>query len=48
MSPDSDRLAVTIFQIFSGAAEGRFAIMAFVILALATLGCATLYLLRRS
>ena len=47
MPTDNARIAFKIVHVFEGQAEGYFAVSVLAFLALATLACAMLYLLRR-
>jgi hypothetical protein len=47
MPTENARIAFKIWGMFEGQAEGKFAISVLAVLALATLACATFYLLRR-
>jgi hypothetical protein len=43
----SDRIAISISHVISGQAEGYFAITVLAVIALATLSCAAMYVIRR-
>jgi uncharacterized protein (DUF58 family) len=47
MPESSDRIAISISHVFSGQAEGYFAITMLGVIALATLACAAIYVVRR-
>jgi hypothetical protein len=47
MPADTARIAFKIVNVFEGQAEGNFAVSVLAVLALATLACAMVYLLRR-
>ena len=47
MPSDNAKIAFKIVHVFEGQAEGNFAITVLGLLALATLACAMIYLLRR-
>ena len=47
MPTEPAKIAVKILDIFEAQAEGRFAVSVLAVLALATLLCATLYLMQR-